>query len=513
MLHEGSRFTISSQDQLHSLGPFTLEHKPNGHVCLRHDDAAFLRTHGNGRVDFDGGGGPWAQYQLDEYPAEGGISLLSVGLLQHKDCSVYVGVSAATEVCGVSEPYLWSVDIVGRAEGYRDRPSAMVEGARLVLVSLHDPNHKFGPWTVKHAPKGCVRLEHGGAALVLTGQFKAQLSEDCPKGPRAQFYLEEVGEAGSGIYTVCNLAHSCFLASLDGRLVGHTSNTSIAHFTLVLGDTLLPQDSASPLGGPRRLDWDDSFVLSESQKKHFVEFGFIKLDQIVPQPLISAALRAINTALCCEGAIGQNPNTGGVQYCEGVGGSAAIQDLMYATPAWTAVQQLLGRGRAKKVNGAQIALRPPQEGMDSRNMPEFTPGHQWHIDGMGQGKHSPFTLLVGFTLSAVPEVNMGNFTLFPGSHKILQPLVKEQVRQKSGLFSNENAEGKPDIGLGKQVIAQAGDVVMCHQKLAHRGGPNGSDGIRYQVYFRVKHVDHEAYLDSGAVLEDLWLEFEGLDPK
>ena len=94
---------------------------------------------------------------------------------------------------------------------------------------------------------------------------------------------------------------------------------------------------------------------------------------------------------------------------------------------------------------------------------------------------------------------------------MLQPLVKQQVHLKSGLFSNENADGKPEIGLGHQMTARAGDVVICHQKLAHRGGPNGSDGIRYQVYFRVQHVNHKDYLETGAVLEDLWLEFDGIE--
>ena len=55
-----------------------------------------------------------------------------------------------------------------------------------------------------------------------------------------------------------------------------------------------------------------------------------------------------------------------------------------------------------------------------------------------------------------------------------------------------------------------GDVVIAHQKLAHRGGPNASSVIRHQVCFRLSHKDHASLRDSGVLLDDLWVEFEGL---
>jgi hypothetical protein len=53
-------------------------------------------------------------------------------------------------------------------------------------------------------------------------------------------------------------------------------------------------------------------------------------------------------------------------------------------------------------------------------------------------------------------------------------------------------------------------VVFAHQKLAHRGGPNTSADIRYQVYFRLRHKQHAEFVDSGILLDDLWVEYEGL---
>lgn len=52
--------------------------------------------------------------------------------------------------------------------------------------------------------------------------------------------------------------------------------------------------------------------------------------------------------------------------------------------------------------------------------------------------------------------------------------------------------------------------MICHHKLAHRGGPNYSHEIRRMCYFRINHKDHEKFKQDGRLLEDLWLEFDGL---
>jgi hypothetical protein len=55
-----------------------------------------------------------------------------------------------------------------------------------------------------------------------------------------------------------------------------------------------------------------------------------------------------------------------------------------------------------------------------------------------------------------------------------------------------------------------GDVVICHHKLAHRGGPNYSHEIRRMCYFRINHKDHERFKQDGRLLENIWLEFDGM---
>ena len=201
-----------------------------------------------------------------------------------------------------------------------------------IVSTQEQPQYSFGVFTVHHANKGCIRLQNGGSTLVLDGADgqRAQMAEDNPKGPRAMFYVEEVGQQGSAVYSLCNQKHRSFAASVKGRLSGHRSNSSIAQFTFKIDEAPVPA-GISPLGGVQRLDWDELYLMTVEQKKHFVEHGFIKLDQCVSREQVSAALKAINAALCLPDAIGTNP-AGGTQYCASVGTSDAILDLMYASP-------------------------------------------------------------------------------------------------------------------------------------------------------------------------------------
>eukprot|EP00041_Stephanoeca_diplocostata_P021918 m.518199 g.518199 ORF g.518199 m.518199 type:complete len:246 (+) comp21939_c0_seq6:169-906(+) len=148
---------------------------------------------------------------------------------------------------------------------------------------------------------------------------------------------------------------------------------------------------------------------------------------------VDAALVAINARLCSREGVSVDDD-GSVKFCAGLGAAKEIQNLLYKSKAWTLAQSLIGRGRVNRVDHAQIALRPPVERLYnakrnriSNGQPEMLPPSAWHIDGMGKDKHSPFTLLLGVTLSAVPEPDSGNFCVFPGSHKLLFPLLKDQV--------------------------------------------------------------------------------------
>jgi len=91
------------------------------------------------------------------------------------------------------------------------------------------------------------------------------------------------------------------------------------------------------------------------------------------------------------------------------------------------------------------------------------------------------------------------------------------VKEGSNLFSTEipidtqnngPIPRKPDLGPPVQILADPGDVVFLHPKLAHRVGINASPNIRYQIYFRLRHKRHEELKDQA--LDNIWLEYEGL---
>ena len=129
------------------------------------------------------------------------------------------------------------------------------------------------------------------------------------------------------------------------------------------------------------------------------------------------------------------------------------------------------------------------------------------IDGMDKGDHSPFTLLVGVALSDQLDSFMGNLCVFPASHHEINQLCNRDATGHDNTISV--IPNRPILKEPTQVLMRAGDVVLCHQKLAHRGGPNYSADIRLMVYFRISHRNHTELKRSA--LDNLWIEYEGID--
>ena len=300
-----------------------------------------------------------------------------------------------------------------------------------------------------------------------------------------------------------------------------------------------PSTAAEASSVAQDVNWDKRFALSIDQRCHFQHDGFLHVPGVVSLELVAAALRDINTALFNAAQAGVDLiSTSGATTAPGMrafnDGTAgpvvqftttpAVMDLLFCSGAWTIAQNLLGRGQIQRPIDAQVAVRPPEPALllgesraELRNG-VTDDGKRWHLDGMTQpGQHSPFSLLLGVALSDQPAgVLGGNLIVFPGSHRALQPLVAQSMRSgacaSQGLFPMGEGpwKTKPDLGPGYPLEVAAGDVVLCHQKLAHRGGANGSAHLRYMVYFRLSHVRHDALASTGATVDDLWCEFEGL---
>lgn len=259
-----------------------------------------------------------------------------------------------------------------------------------------------------------------------------------------------------------------------------------------------------------------SSALSESQRRSFMQNGYLQVRNAVPLSLVNAALRRINHDLGVPGRmVDGGVEAGSAKLAGNVSNSDDVLNLFHLSDAAKYAEALVGAGKVASPKGAQLALRFPELGE-----PREPRGTEWHTDGMRQRKRHPFTLLLGVALSDVREPLAGNFTVFPGSHTrlhtllmangTLQGVADECFRSDSAWGGRDSA--LPDLGPPVQLLASRGDIVLAHPTLAHRGGLNFSPDIRYQVYFRLKHVDHSAFetaADNDGN-ESLWAAFDGL---
>jgi hypothetical protein len=276
--------------------------------------------------------------------------------------------------------------------------------------------------------------------------------------------------------------------------------------------------AARALSNPA-MRFEQQHALSNEQLHSFFGDGFLHLAGAVPLPLINAALQHINSAIG-RGAIDRSiPILVGLPQAEA--NAPALMNLFNGSGSRlpTVTQCLLGRGKVRPPWAPQVAMKFPQPAMPGHSSGgggaaaavSRAGGRGWHVDGFGDGTHSPFTLLLGVCLSDTPTVGCGNFAVHPGGHWTLQDAVRQQVREGAATFSAAGLDDdarKPDLGPPFALQMRAGDAVLAHQKLPHLGMHNDSPHVRYQVYFRLQHVQHEALRDRW--LDDLMLPFEGV---
>lgn len=243
--------------------------------------------------------------------------------------------------------------------------------------------------------------------------------------------------------------------------------------------------------------------LSDEQKGELYDRGFIRLPDIVPRETVDSALRAINASL---GEKGMHPDDLPVlrarSYCPELTGTPPITDLLYRSPLWSLAESAIGAGSIRQVTGGQIALRFPR--LDEPGPPgAHLDGMYTPTNGVPAGTIANFTALIGVFLSDIPHDWMGNFTVWPGT-----PRRYEQYFRQHGPQSL--LHGMPPIQMPAphQITGRAGDAVLCHYQLAHGIAGNTSAHIRYAVFFRLFHVDHENL--HWECMTDIWREWAGM---
>jgi hypothetical protein len=248
-------------------------------------------------------------------------------------------------------------------------------------------------------------------------------------------------------------------------------------------------------------------VLTDAQAHALVAEGYLLVPGLVSRERVEAALHAINGSLGEQGIAKDALWTMRAQtFCPELVSAPPILDLYRSTPLAELAEAAIGAGRVRTPSTAQIALRFPQVAGPT---PEPRDPHP-HIDGMpgplngvDAGTLYHFTALGGVFLSDVDLPFRGNLTVWPGTHASL-------AHHFAAHGTDELLHGFPKIELPKprQLHVRAGDALLAHYQLAHGAAANIGPHIRYAVFFRLSHTDHDPR--STDTLTDLWREWEGL---
>jgi len=243
--------------------------------------------------------------------------------------------------------------------------------------------------------------------------------------------------------------------------------------------------------------------LTHAQKQQLYTDGYVKIPGVVPPVMVDAAVRAINSSLG-EGVDPTQVITyRSRSFCPELQQAPVITALINKTPTLTLAESAIGVGKIKPVEAGQIALRfptlqdppaPPRPHLDGM----YTP-----TNGVPAGTIRNFTMLLGVALSDVTTTFAGNLTIWPGTHTIYERYFREHGPQAL-------LNGMPPVDLPEptQLLARAGDIILAHYELAHGVATNVSPHVRYAIYFRLYHVDHD--LHGHATMADIWREWEGM---
>lgn len=239
--------------------------------------------------------------------------------------------------------------------------------------------------------------------------------------------------------------------------------------------------------------------LNPAQKRALLEDGYLVAPGLVPRPLVDEALREINHRLGRGRTQSMDVYADARDYWSEDTDDPAIADLLFKGGLWDLAQAAVGTGKLLRPNTGQIALRFP-----SVNSSHGGPAA--HVDGFyspnaKDSKISRFTMLAGVMLSDMPRPYMGNLAVYPGTHK----RIAQYIAANGAADLRSGLSGKIDLGPSVQLTGKAGDCVLLHYQLAHDKEQNLSPQIRYMAYWRLWHVDAEAFQAEG--LTDIWREW------
>lgn len=233
--------------------------------------------------------------------------------------------------------------------------------------------------------------------------------------------------------------------------------------------------------------------------------GFIVLRGAIPPVMIHQAVRVINHDLGEHGmAPDELPTLRAQSYCPRIRKHADLTNLMNATPVFPLAESLLGQpGCLDRVAQVQVALRFPRLTDDPQPLGGHLDGTYSPTNGVKPNTFATFTALAVVLLCDLPEPNLGNFTVWPGSHWKFQDYFRTHGAE--AIF-----QGTPrlDVGAPLQITGRAGDLVIAHYLLMHAVGPHFGSHIRYAAISRLVKQGHRER--QREVFTDVFGEWDGL---
>lgn len=270
-------------------------------------------------------------------------------------------------------------------------------------------------------------------------------------------------------------------------------------------------------------------ILSDEQKLHFTQNGYIVLPGAVSNDLLSPANSLIQDALSASDL---SPTVRHVLSEEiptfrlpaPLAKSSQLTDLFFKANLLEIAEQLLGDDFAVLVgNRAYLDLMPTcRPFLDNQVMPlgKPFPTKRWRISTPVQAKHADkgggHSLLVSVAMSEDMHLdeNRGQIIVWPGSHYTTHAALSEIISDKGpddhALKLLHANKGHIDCGSPVRVLLHPGDVLVAHQKLGMAAAPNLVDTTSLHVYFRVAHAQVDQIIDQQIASPLPWVGFQGL---
>lgn len=174
----------------------------------------------------------------------------------------------------------------------------------------------------------------------------------------------------------------------------------------------------------------------------------------------------------------------------------ALMSLLLKSPTLLGrIEQLTGSS-VSSIFYSQVAFRTPLSAKQiaqqlANPVPDYSPGAEYHLDGQANSSGTrfpdPWSVLVGIALVDISTEDKGNFTVFPGWHT---------RRDWSRYPEEKRTKTLPDLGTPTHVCLRAGDAVLAHVLLPHRGGKNSTGAA-------APAPDCEARDEEGSALDSV----------